>query len=301
MLGIVTADLSLVVVHHRVPDVLAECLGRIVRFAPEAQVVVVDTAPDAAVDARVRALTPRARIVHAPNHSLAHAVNLGVRATSTPLVAHMNADVYLEPDTLARLASALHRTPHAGLAGPLPLAAGGRPQDLGPAYALHYLRLRAQARRRPGAAIRVPWLAGCLQLVRREVFATCGGLDASLRFYNEDLDFCLRARRAGYRCLLVDAPVVHLGGSSTPDDGAFLVEGVRGGLQLSRRYQPPVVRALHRGALLAWGAFAERWARTPGRRATAHRIGSMVRGRTEDTSPFGATLDVREYPSEPRP
>lgn len=285
-------ELSIVVVHHGVPRVLARCLDRIASHAPEAEVVLVDTAPDEAVLSDACRRVPGLRIRRAPNHSLAHAVNIGLRATGGRLVVHMNADVYLEADTLHRLRAALESDPRAGLAGPLARTQAGRSQDLGPLYALHYARLRLRSGRAgAGAHVPVPWLAGFLQLVRREVLADCGGLDASLRFYNEDLEFCLRARRAGYRCLLVDAPVVHLGGSSTPSAAAFEVEGYRGGLQLSRRFLPRWARRLHELGVLLLSAAMSRWARDPVRREAHRAIGAMVRSRRYDDSPFGATLN----------
>lgn len=47
------------------------------------------------------------------------------------------------------------------------------------------------------------WIAGVFLLMKREVFAALGGLDERYRLYFEDVDFCTRARLAGYS-LLVD-------------------------------------------------------------------------------------------------
>lgn len=279
--------LGIVVVHHRSPVELDTCLQRLGRFAHGADVVLVDTAPDERVLAGAVRRLPGVRILRAPNHSLAHAVNLGLRSTRSPLVVHMNADVFVEHDTLPRLVDALRRHPQAGIAGPLCLTPAGVPQDLGPLYAPHYLRLRL----RPAGSVRAPWLSGCMQLVRREVLQAVGGLDPSLRFYNEDLDFCLRARRAGFGCRLVDAPVVHVGGSATPSSHVFQLEGRRGGLQISRRYAPPWVRRLHAAALALESGAGRVLARDPERRALYRELRGMLRAHGIDTSPFGTTLD----------
>lgn len=43
-----------------------------------------------------------------------------------------------------------------------------------------------------------PFVTGCSMMVRRNVFETVGLLDEKFFAYLEDLDFCLRAKRAGY-------------------------------------------------------------------------------------------------------
>lgn len=285
----VTPELSIVVVHYRIPAVLAECLARLSRFAPHAELIVVDTDPDDAMLDHLRSSYPGLKVVPAPNHSFAHAVNLGLRRTHAPLLAYMNADVYVEAETFPLLQAALAAHSEAGIAGPLALNPNGRPQDQGPDYRLYYLRLP----RTPGAAIRVPWLAGCLQMLRRDVLERCGGLDPSLRFYNEDIEFCVRAHRAGFTILLVRAPVLHVGGSSTPSLDAFMLEGRRGGMQVSRRYYPPIVRRLHRAGLWFEARFGTLFGRDLKARGRYHEMLTMVRNKGFDESPFGATLTER--------
>lgn len=45
------------------------------------------------------------------------------------------------------------------------------------------------------------YLGGACLLVKRQVLASVGMLDESFFMYSEDVDYCLRARRAGYRCV----------------------------------------------------------------------------------------------------
>ena len=53
-------------------------------------------------------------------------------------------------------------------------------------------------------------------IVRREVFQAIGLLDDSYFMYYEEVDFCLRARRAGWPCWYVPGSrVVHLVGKSS--------------------------------------------------------------------------------------
>jgi GT2 family glycosyltransferase len=53
-------------------------------------------------------------------------------------------------------------------------------------------------------------------LVRRSAWEQLGGFDESMYLYGDDLDFCFRARRNGWKVwLAADAEFVHIGGGST--------------------------------------------------------------------------------------
>jgi GT2 family glycosyltransferase len=122
----------------------------------------------------------------------------------------VNNDVTLAPGMLARLLEALGRERALGIVGPRVLypepsqlvwCAGGlmtyrqnlstlighrRPD--GPEY--HVTR-------------EVDYVAGCAMLVKRAVFERAGLLDGDFFGYHEDVDFCLRARAAGFGVRLV--------------------------------------------------------------------------------------------------
>jgi N-acetylglucosaminyl-diphospho-decaprenol L-rhamnosyltransferase len=287
----VRADLEVAIVHHRTPTLLLSALELLARHAPGVPVTIVDTAFDASLPQQLDGVHPHLRWLPAENHSYAHAVNLGLRATTSPLVASMNADVFVGARTLEDLAAAF-ADPSVALAGPIARTPSGAVQDLGLPYRRHLAHLRWRGRDRAGAAgwISVPWLSGCLLVARRAALARCGGMDGSLRFYNEDLEWGRRCRAAGYRCALVDTEVVHVGGAATPPDGRFLIEGLRGGYALSRRYAPPTVRALHRWAIAGFASGAAHLARDEGRRATWREVARRFVRHALDAAPFGATL-----------
>lgn len=60
------------------------------------------------------------------------------------------------------------------------------------------------------------WVSGASLIVRREVFEKIGMLDEGYFLYFEEMDFCLRARKAGWKVWFVPkSRVVHLEGAST--------------------------------------------------------------------------------------
>jgi GT2 family glycosyltransferase len=68
----------------------------------------------------------------------------------------------------------------------------------------------------PEGPVPIDWVAGACLMIRREVFTAIGLLDEGYFMYFEEVDFCHRARRAGWPCWYVPAArVVHLVGQSS--------------------------------------------------------------------------------------
>ena len=298
--------LSVVVTHYRTPRLLLECLHKLARHAPGASVLVVDTGGDPAELAQAKQAFPGVRFVETVNHSLANAVNTGLKHAQAPFTLQMNADVMLAAGVVEAML-ARFEDEAVGMVGPRCRTPTGAWQNQGLFYRPYYDYLAFSKR----AAVRVPWLSGCCQLLRRKALEHVGGMNSSLRFYNEDVEWCWRLRRAGYRCELVREAVLHVGGASTPADDRFLVEGLRGGMALSRQYKSKPYRSLHALGVLGFATWQSRKNVEVGKRA-AHKtavyqtatyqtatyqtavyqdIARMFRAEQFDESPFGPTLN----------
>ena len=185
---------------------VSSALGQV---GPEVAVTVVDNGsqPPAALAER------RARVVRsATNLGVGGGRNLGIRTGHAPYVCVLDSDARLRPGALARLVAPLAADETIGLAAPVftgqpPEASAGRAPTLRRklARALNrtdrYQRTPGQGR---GDAWEVEFAIGACQLFRRDAFDAVGGIDDSARFGPEDVDFCLRLRRAGWRVVQVD-------------------------------------------------------------------------------------------------
>ncbi len=290
-------SLGLIVVHHRTPELLQACLERVARFAPGADVLVVDTGPEGAAPV---GRFGDVRLVHTSNHSLAHAVNVGLKSwletSSRPFAAHLNADVMIGADTLPALQSVLERE-NVGVVGPRVVTPEGAWQNQGLPYRRHYRRLaRVSGPAGSAPSVSVPWLSGCLQMTRRDVVERVGGMNSTLRFYNEDMEWCWRMRAAGFECRLVGTTALHIGGASTPAATPFLVEGYRGGYRLSEMYKPPLYRALHRAVVRAEAGWKAGFSKDARQRDAYKGVLKLFGG--EWSSPFGETLEDAARPRD---
>ncbi|MEX2536013.1 MAG: glycosyltransferase [Trueperaceae bacterium] len=278
------SDLTLAVIHFQTPELLERCLESLRSAAPRGRIIVVDTGEQEPLPDEWAPSHPGVELLREANHSYSAAVNAALRRCRTVRFAQMNADVVVRPETFDDLAAALEAS-GAAMAGPLARDGRGRLQRNGLPYRWHQWRAH-----KSGGWHYAPWLSGCLQYLRCNAVERVGGMDTTLRFYNEDMEWCLRLRSVGERCALVDSEIVHLGGSSTSASSLPLIEGLRGGYLLSRRYRGPFVRGLHRWAVMALAAVLAVAARLPEQRLAYRQVALMLWRRDVDESPFGATL-----------
>ena len=84
-----------------------------------------------------------------------------------------------------------------------------------------------------------PFVTGCSMMIKRSVFDRIGMLDDRFYLYLEDLDFCLRAKKAGFSLRYVPSSVlwhVNAGSSSRPGNPLQQYYQTRNRLLLGFRY-----------------------------------------------------------------
>lgn len=141
--------------------------------------------------------------------------NQGARAGDGPLLCFLDSDAELLPGTLSGLADVLLADERIALAAPVFVgqtpeeSAGRAPGLLRKLARVTGLTSTYAATRRDGKAWEVEFAIGACHLVRREAFQQIGGFDESYFYAPEDVDLCLRIRRAGWRVVQVDVECRH--------------------------------------------------------------------------------------------
>ena len=223
---------AVVVVSWNSRDDLLACLQSLATVSLPLEVVVVDNASsDGSADA-ARAASPQALVIDAgENLGFARASNRGWRASRAPYVLFLNPDAVVTPGAVEALQGILETRPDVGIVGPLTRNPDGTPQvsfgpDLTPLGEWRQRRLVRRVRARdPRALARLEaassrelepaWVSGSCLLARRTLLETLGGFDEAFFLYEEDVDLCLRARRAGARVVFTPAArVIHRLGRS---------------------------------------------------------------------------------------
>ena len=242
--------LAAVVLNYRTPEDTLIAVRSLQASRREVQhIVVVDNdSRDGSVELLRRHL-PEVELLEAGrNLGFSGGCNLGLTVAlrrGAELVLLLNSDVVLPPDSLGALEDALSAEAGAGIAGPLLLsranpdrvASAGMRLSRASGRMRHLLHGEPAPAAEPIEVGRVDGVAGCALLVRREVLEAAGLLADEYFFSFEDLDFCLRARRAGYSTICArDALGYHEGGRSIGAHAAErLYYGTRNHLLLAQR------------------------------------------------------------------
>lgn len=212
---------SIVIPSRDRPDLIGECLRSIHEKTvwPDLEVVVVDTG---STDPRARAVYREhaVRVVDAPGpFNFSGANNRGAAAASGEILVFLNNDTaVVSPDWIEHVV--FHLLPaDVGAVGPLLVYPDGRVQHAGVVLgargtADHVMRrFPADADGYSGSLScprEVSAVTGACLGIRRESLARVGGWNELYATHYQDVDLCLKLRRAGLRCLVTpDVRLVH--------------------------------------------------------------------------------------------
>jgi GT2 family glycosyltransferase len=231
-------ELSIIIVSWNVRAYLAKCLDSLaesLRAAPlNAEIIVVDSASSDGTPDLLRQRYPQVRLLaQSENVGYTRGNNIGLAAAQGEYLLLLNPDTEVQGSALAGMVTYLREHPQVGVLGAHTLNTDGSHQSsrrrfptlmtalfestwLQP-YAPKRLLDRFYARDVPDAAIaEVDWVQGSVLLLRRAVYAQIGGLDEGYIMFSEEVDFCKRAKQAGWQVVYHGGVyVVHHGGKST--------------------------------------------------------------------------------------
>ena len=235
-----------VIVNFRTGRMVVECLGSLENQFAElrgGRVIVVDNASgDDSVAVIATAIDARgwsawAEVIALPrNGGFAYGNNRAIERVrefdpAFGSIVCLNPDALVRPGALAALLDQLEAENTAGIVGasiedehgvrqrtahafPSPLRELDAAAQLGVLSRL--MGSNPPAARDPDSPRPCDWVSGACFAVRRQVFDSIGLLDEGYFLYFEEIDFCLRAKRAGWSCWTVPtARIVHFEGAST--------------------------------------------------------------------------------------
>ncbi|MBI5033082.1 MAG: glycosyltransferase family 2 protein [Chloroflexi bacterium] len=199
------------------------------------EIIVVDNASSDDTLEMLRAEFPNVRVIeNKENVGFGRANNQALALAQGRYLFLLNPDTELRPDTLQTLFDYAEANPRVGIIGPKLFYGDGTLQSSRrrfPTLATAFLestKLQQWFPRNPvlsryymldtsaDAIQPVDWINGSAMFVRREVYDQVGGFDEAFFMYSEELDWCYRAKQAGWQiAYLPTAQVTHYEGKSS--------------------------------------------------------------------------------------
>ncbi len=231
-------DLSICIVNWNVRELLRRCLASIYYDGAanlNIETIVVDNASH---DGSVEELRPQFPQVvwlrNAENVGFTRANNQALAISRGRHVAFLNPDTVVSPAAFTSLVAELDAHPEIGAIGPRLVYTDGTPQPsrrrfptiatallestpLQTVWRRNHVLQRYYMEDMPAdRQHEVDWLVGACIVARRETLAQIGGFDEAFFMYSEELDWCKRAKDAGWSIVYTPrATITHYEGQSS--------------------------------------------------------------------------------------
>lgn len=273
------SDLSVIIPSYCAREHLDACLTTLRREVPGAEVIVVDGGSSDGSPELVREKHPEVRLHTCRNHGWAYATNRGVELSTRSVFLFLNSDAYPTRVAIEAMQQRLEAEPELAAAAPMLLNEDGTRQAL---FGFWYWPTWRDLTRPTEA----PVLSAACMMTTREKFERVGAFDESFFLYNEEFDWCRRARRAGYSLEIVPHRIVHIGGGSTTRSPLLTLESWRGFVYLSAKHWPVWATELLRESMRVQGFVLKRVDPRPGYRSMWSQMESMMKRGAYRESPF---------------
>ena len=187
-------DLSIIIVNFNNRKLLEDCLASIYASTKNIsfEVIVSDNGSNDGSNELVKKNFPKAIMIeNHENLGFSKANNLGLKIYKGRYAVLLNNDTVVKPGAFERMVGFMDQDPRVGACGPKLLNVDGTVQRQGGIFGKKFWL--------SNGPVEVKFVIGACLMVRRSVIDMTGMLDEKLYFYNEDLDWCIRIRKAGYQ------------------------------------------------------------------------------------------------------
>ena len=231
-------DLSIIIVNYKSKDFTDACIRSIYENTDKIsfEIIVIDNDSNDGCMEMLNIKHPKVKgYQNKENSGFSKANNIGIRLSTGRYLLLLNPDTLIRDRALEKMVSFMGANSNAGIAGcrvenpngtlqracrrslPTPLVAFFRLSGLGrlfpkskvlAKYNLSHIRENKQ--------IEVDAVSGAFLMFRNEVLEDIGGLDEDYFMYAEDIDFCYRANRKGWKVMYYPGTrITHFKGESS--------------------------------------------------------------------------------------
>jgi len=226
--------ISLIVLSWNTKNLLRDCLKSI-NLKDVFEIIVVDNNSSDGSWEMVKKEFPNVKLIkNRKNLGFAKGNNQGIKKAKGNLIMILNSDTIISKGSLKKLADSFVRDNKIAAVSPLLLFKSGEIQEdyymkfpnLWQIFFYHNRLLRSLILKTPLKSlilsklskkkiIEVEQLPGAALMAKRGVWDKVGLLDEDYHFLYEDVDWCFRAKKLGFKLVVIpEAKIIHLGGGS---------------------------------------------------------------------------------------
>lgn len=231
-------QLSIIIVNYNVKEFLANLFDTLYKALEgiEAEIIVVDNDSHDGSQEYIKQYHPRVTLIESrENLGFSKANNLGLKIAKGRYLLLLNPDTLVREDTFRAMMDAMDKDDTIGMAGCKILNPDGTLQlacrRSFPGPWVSFCRITGLSSLFPNSKLfarynltyldendsyEVDAISGSFMMLKREVYEKIGGLDESYFMYGEDLDWCFRVQKAGFKVYYIhNTQIIHYKGEST--------------------------------------------------------------------------------------
>lgn len=245
--------ISVIIVSFNTKHLIDRCFKSVKNSAEgiDYEIIVVDNLSNDGSYDYIKENYPEVKLVQSGgNIGFAAANNLGYKSAEGDYIVLLNSDAFMVEEGLKKAVEKMEKDKSIGLAGAKLIGEDGEwqpsartsPGIISELFVISGISAKYPKNRlfgRPDMTycnqdkdIICDWVPGAFSIIRREAIEKAGFFDERFFLYFEEVDLCMRIKKAGYKIVYwADIRVIHIGGGSTSVFSEKLVS--KSGMQMT--------------------------------------------------------------------
>ncbi len=239
----------IVILNYNGKDVIKKCLASVFKVDyPNFEVVIVDNnSSDGSFEMAKSTFSKASFIKNEENLGFSAGNNIGIRFAIERMADYvliLNPDTEVEKDFLVKLVEEGEKDKNTGIISPVIFSEVTKEAWFS-CGKINWLRMRSWHERgiKKEESYQTEFITGCAMLVKKEVFKKIGLFDENFFLYWEDVDFSLRAKKAGFKNRTVSSSWIYHSEESEKNNKNKTYWLVFSGLLFFEKNTPLLLRA----------------------------------------------------------
>lgn len=249
---------SIIIINYNTKEVTLNCVRSLLKNTKKVnfEIILIDNGSKENFQLPILNFQNLRLIKNAKNLGFARANNQGIKVAKGDYVLFLNSDTVIKDNVIGEMSKWMDKNSKIGISSCKLLNNDGSVQGTGgyfPSLLKVFLWMTIEDIPGVDKLIKpfhpkpwhyekqkeLDWLTGAFMFIRKKVIDEVGDLDTDFFMYTEDVDFCFRAKKAGWKVIYLPRfAITHLGGASSTSE--FPIVSEFNGIKLFYKKHYPV-------------------------------------------------------------